>query len=46
VKLRRAALSTLPALGQLITIQATKYQISGITNKPTSPLIVLQVSRS
>jgi hypothetical protein len=46
VKLRRDDLSTLPALGQLITIQATKYQISGITNKPTSPLIVLQVSRS
>jgi hypothetical protein len=46
VKLRRDTLSTLPALGQLVTIQATTYQISGITDKPTSPLIVLQVSRS
>ena len=46
VKLRRAALSTLPALGQLVTIQGTPYQISGITDKPASPLIVLQVSRS
>ncbi len=46
VKLRRATLSSLPALGQLLTIQGAQYQISGITNKPTSPLIVLQVSRS
>lgn len=46
VKLRRDDLSAWPVLGQLLTIQGTPYQISGITDKPTSPLIVLQVSRS
>ena len=45
VKLRRASLPSMPALGQTITIQGLAYQISGITDKP-SPLIILQVSRS
>lgn len=46
VKLRRAALPAVPALGQFITIEGLAYQISGITDKPASPLIILQVARS
>lgn len=46
VKLQRASLPALPQVGQTVRIQGTTYQITGITDKPTSPLIVLHVARS
>ena len=46
VKLRRSSLSSVPAPGQIIRIQGSAYQISGLTDRPTSPLIILHVSRT
>lgn len=46
VKIARSALPSLPQVGQSIRIEAQVYQITGLTNKPTSPLLVLHVARS
>jgi hypothetical protein len=46
VKLRRSSLSVMPAPGQILRIQGVPYQISGLTDRPTSPLIIFHVSRS
>jgi hypothetical protein len=46
VKIARRALPSLPQVGQTLRIEAQVYQITGLTNKPTSPLLVLHVARS
>lgn len=46
IKLRREDLPGTPALGQVVRVAGKAYQISGVTDKPTHPLIVLQIVRS
>ena len=46
VKVLRAALPTVPVIGQNVRIEGITYQINGLTDKPTSPVIILHVQRS
>jgi hypothetical protein len=46
VKVLRAALPTMPVIGQNVRIEGVIYQISGLTDKPTSPVVILHVQRS
>ena len=46
VKVLRAALPTVPVIGQNVRIEGLAYQINGITDKPTSPVVMLHVQRS
>lgn len=46
IKLRRAHLPVTPVLGQVVRVAGKAYQISGVTDKPTHPLIILQIVRS
>jgi hypothetical protein len=46
VKVLRAALPTVPAIGQNMKIEGITYQINGLTDKPTSPVVILHVQRS
>jgi len=46
VKLLRAALPSVPVIGQNVRIEGTIYQINGLTDKPTSPVIILHIQRS
>ncbi len=46
VKIARSALPSIPQIGQTLRIEGQVYQITGLTNKPTSPLVVLHVARS
>ena len=46
VKIARSTLPSLPQVGQALRIDGQVYQITGLTNKPTSPLLVLHVARS
>ena len=46
VKIARSTMPSLPKVGQALRIEGQVYQITGLTNKPTSPLLVLHVVRS
>ena len=47
VKLRKAALpQSGPKARQTVTIRGETYAIKGITDRPTSPLLILHVARS
>jgi hypothetical protein len=46
VKVLRAALPTVPAIGQNMKIEDIIYQINGLTDKPTSPVVVFHIQRS
>lgn len=46
VKVLRDALPTVPVIGQNVRIESITYQINGLTDKPTSPVIILHVQRS
>ena len=46
VKVLRDALPTVPVIGQNVRIEGITYQINGLTDKPTSPVIILHVQRS
>ena len=46
VKLLRAALPSVPVISQNVRIEGTIYQINGLTDKPTSPVVILHVQRS
>jgi hypothetical protein len=47
VRLRKAALpQPWPKMRQTVTIRGETYAIKGITDRPTSPLLILHVARS
>ena len=46
VKVLRTALPTMPVIGQNVKIDGITYQINGLTDKPTSPVLILHVQRS
>ena len=46
VKVLRTALPTMPVIGQNVKIEGVTYQINGLTDKPTSPVLILHVQRS
>ena len=46
VKVLRAALPTVAVIGQNVRIEGITYQINGLTDKPTSPVVILYVQRS
>lgn len=46
VKVLRDALPTVPVIGQNVRIEGITYQINGLTDKPTSPVLILHVQRS
>lgn len=46
VKIARSALPSIPQPGQALRIDGHLYQITGLTDKPTSPLVVFHVARS